>query len=99
MIFDQFKLNISKIRGIKSVKQDNNKIVIIYQDNFTLNIDINGDLCHNFYTYTDYDMPKFWYVGKMPHNSYNELYCEIYRMSCKNNRIKKCKNNYYKSYL
>ena len=98
--FNNFNNNLKSMKNIKNVnKLNDNMIAITYQDELEIYVIINRDSYHKFYTTIDNKhFGKFCYVGEMPHDSYEDLYNEIYRMSNSNLRNKTCKSNYYKSY-
>lgn len=96
--FNRFVENLSKNKFVASVKYiSENVIQIIYVDGQYLLIDIKGDELHKFYTYLPQNNITVYYFGKMPHDSYVDLYNELNRMNNLSSRIKPCKNPYFKS--
>lgn len=98
--FNQFVTNLKSNKNIKNiVMEKDNTVSITYFDNLKINVIINYDSYHKFYTVIDNkNFGNYFYVGEMPHDNFKDLYYEIYRMSKPNLRNNSCKSNYYKSY-
>lgn len=97
--YQVFTKNIQKIKNILTTVIDNNVISVIFKDGIIIHIDITGDRFHQLYSYMDKTYPKYYYIGKMPHDSYKDLYDEIYRMSTYKRRRCMCKTTYFKGYI
>lgn len=98
--FDYYQFNtyINNNPFIKSVQHINNDIVITFRDDFVLFVKIRFSL-HNFYTAIPVLNFSYYYVGDMPHSTYEELFQEINRMSNPSTRTNMCYNSYFKSYF
>lgn len=84
---------------VKSIEQiDNNIITITFIDDFKLYVDGKHTEYYLYSTFLDNYNAEYFYVDKMPHFTFKELYAEIHRMSNPNTRTKLCKSNYFKSY-
>lgn len=100
MEFDsqKFKDKIYKMHRVSNIIEDGNHYKIIFKDNFVLNVNVVINGYHKFYTYLDYMSIEYFYIAEMPHDSYKDLYEEIWRMSNPKTRTKLCKSNYFKAY-
>lgn len=93
----QFANKLYKNPCISLVKAINKRVVeITYTDSQTLFIDTVGDNFHKFYTFVPKNDDSIYYMGKMPHNTYDDLYVEINRMNTQTTRKQPCKYPYFK---
>lgn len=97
-VLDQFKFNVLKNKNVSKIISTGKVVKIIFKDNFQLNVNVAFDEYHKFYTYMDYVSYDFHYIGDMPHDTYEDLYEEIKRMSTKDTRTNLCKSRYFKAY-
>lgn len=97
--FEKFKMELSKNLNIIDIKYSNAKfgtISITFKDGLIMSIDTRGDMYHKLYTFLDKDYPRYYYFGKMPHDTFTDLYQEINRMCVPETRTKLCKYGYFK---
>lgn len=98
--FTQFCDKYSNDPLIKSIKQIHSNIIkITFVDNQILYIDTFGDEYHKFFTSTPERNDAIYYMGQMPHSSYEDLYEEIDRMKNPASRRYPCKYPYFKGDL
>ena len=96
--YELFESNLRKNNNILNIMCDAKDIVTVsFVDGFKLVIDTCGDDMHKFYTYITHDDETKYYFGKMPHDTFDELYWEINRMSDVSRRVKPCQKPYFKS--
>ena len=99
--FNKFVNNLKSIKTIKQISnnESDNTITVEYNDGLKIYVVIGLNQFNKFHTIIDNKyINHYCYVAEMPHNSYNELYAEIYRMSSPNTRTKPCASPYFKSY-
>lgn len=88
---------LSKNQYILSIKEKTtNTIEITYMDGQVVFLDTIGDDLHKFYTFIPKNDNSMYYIGKMPHDTYDDLYKEINRMNTPNSRKTPCKYPYFK---
>lgn len=93
----KFIINLSKNPFITSIKEKITHIVeITYTDGQIVFIDTIGDDFHKFYTFIPENDDTMYYMGKMPHDTYEDLYREINRMNTLSSRKNPCKYPYFK---
>ena len=100
---DKLITKINSIKNVKSIEQDCNNFKITFIDNLKLYVLIAFDNHNKFYTYLDNEIDshtqlKYFYMYKMPHNNYKDLYDEIKRMAIETTRKVPCKSRYLKAY-
>lgn len=96
--FKRFAYNLGKNTYITSIQNTNNSVVMLtYSDGQVLHVDTVGDDYHRFYTYIPINNDSNYYMGRMPHDNYNDLYHEINRMNTVSSRHLPCRSPYFKS--
>ena len=100
---NKFITIVNSLEYVESVKQDFPNFKITFIDNLKLNVYIAFDGYNKFYTYLDNDVDshtqlKYFYINKMHHINYKDLYSEIERMSTNETRVTICKSRYLKAF-